>query len=397
VRTTALGLLIAAAALPPAASAHEHGHAGPSVASVDVYVDAGVLHLLVGEDRPGEKKVRALYHRRSADGGATWSAPVRVDSDTQRAFPAHVGGDAQIAARGERLVAAWTGFGTGWGGSGPLAIAVSADGGRTWKPGGGLGAAGPAVAQGFADLAVDEAGVDAVWLDSLDKAQGLRHARSTDGGMTWTVPTTAAAGTCECCTNRLARDDRGALHVLYRGKGPRDLRLATKAGDIWRTGPPVGAFGWQIDACPHTGGALAAGRNGTLQALSWTGSDAAIGLYRLRSDDAGKTWSPPQRVGGESARHSDIAAASSGVIAAVWDEQDGERKLVKRTLSHDGGATWSAAETLNRSGTSAQQPRIVATPTGFAVFWIERGAGGAHLLANGVALPNASREEAQKP
>ena len=67
---------------------------------------------------------------RSGDGGENWSAPVRV-AEGDLSVP-HRGNDVQVAAAGRRCLAAWQVPGTGYKGRGPVATALSEDGGRTW-------------------------------------------------------------------------------------------------------------------------------------------------------------------------------------------------------------------------------------------------------------------------
>src|SRR3989338_3930047 len=93
----------------------------------DVYADGRRLHRLEGE---AGKEV-ALTYRRSEDGGKTWTAPVRVDGGR----PAYRfgAGDARVAAEGDDVFALWARPGKGPYGSGPLAVARSTDGGRSWS------------------------------------------------------------------------------------------------------------------------------------------------------------------------------------------------------------------------------------------------------------------------
>lgn len=238
------------------------------VRSFDVYTDGEVMHLFSAESRPPAKTVR-LYHRSSADEGASWSPPVQVNDAAHPPHKPHRGNDIQIAAAGNSLVAAWTTAGTGFMGSGPLATAVSKDGGQTWQPGANPGDKNNTAGHGFADIIAHRDGFDMVWLDSRMDKQGLRHARSSDGGVSWSDNVTLDAKTCECCWNSLARAADGNLYALYRGLTPRDMLLTSSHdGENWKQLGPVGKFDWKIDACPHNGGGLALwpGQTNTLHA-----------------------------------------------------------------------------------------------------------------------------------
>src|SRR3954470_17203637 len=120
---------------------HQHGSparaATSGVMSLDVFAQDTTLHLLSGAI---QDDARSLMYQRSGDEGKTWSPAVRVDAHSPVGMFRR-GNDAQIAASGSTLVAVWTAKGTGWGGGGPLAAAVSRDGGESGAanpgPGGG--------------------------------------------------------------------------------------------------------------------------------------------------------------------------------------------------------------------------------------------------------------------
>jgi hypothetical protein len=111
----------------------------------------------------------------------------------------------------------------------------------------------------------------------------------------------------------------------------------------------VGAFNWQIDACPETGGALTMTPAKILHAMIWTGREDAVGLYHLVSADQGRKWAAPRRVGGEMARHADMAVAPSGVIVAAWDELIRGEWMIMASVSSADGLSWSAPRRLSDS------------------------------------------------
>jgi hypothetical protein len=143
-----------------------------------------------------------------------------------------------------------------------------------------------------------------------------------------------------------------------------------KAG--WQKLSAAGAFNWRVNACPHTGGALVS-RGSALHALVWTGADGKQGLYHVLSLDGGRNWERPQRMGNANARHSSLAIAANGVIAAAWDEQRADGAAVKFAMSRDDGRSWTREVTLDSAGAS-EHPRVVAVREGFVVLWTQRSA-----------------------
>jgi hypothetical protein len=369
----ALAPLVFAGLVAPAA---EHGHApGTGVQSLDVYANGTAIDRLTGELAPTGNGWR-LIHSRSVDGGANWTGPVLVGPELPPPHSLHRGMDAQIASAGDKVIAAWTKAGTDKWGSGPIVVAVSGDGGKTWKAGANPADDGSTEGHGFIDLAAGQDGVfHATWLDSRDGRQGVRYARSTDGGQTWSKNITVKGASCECCLNTLALGSSGEVAILFRDGGPRDMgfALSKDGGLTWKAAAPVGRFNWEFQGCPHVGGGLVfvPGQSSVMHALVWTGINDGAGVYLLSSANRGEHWSPPQRCGGAGASHPDLAARADKRLAIVWDEaRDGVAEILCST-SHDNGLTWSSPTIVSKPGGRASNPRVVATTKGFRVFWTQ--------------------------
>jgi hypothetical protein len=368
-------LLCIALSAAAADSAHHHSPsaASGSVTSLDVYTRGDTLDVLTGE--ADAKSQVALWHRQSRDGGRTWSDASRVDAGMPPARRPHRGNDAQIASDGRHLVAAWTTAGTGWLGTGRLITAYSADGGKTWARGGSPAGDEREDGQSYADIAARDGRFYLAWLDSRGGSQGVRHASSSDGGTSWKANASLQPGSCECCWNTVLPAPAGALYVLFRGRSPRDMGLAVSRDDgaSWRAAGAVGAFDWHIDACPHTGGALAiSGKTGAerLHALVWTGKAGARGLHVFSTRDAAAGWTPAGKLGGEYAQRGDLAARG-GELIAVWDEPVGRQGSIFMSRSRDDGARWSQPVRLSADGVNAVYPRIAAARRNLLVLWTE--------------------------
>lgn len=361
-----IGLLLMIAAAPTKPK-------DPGVVSLDVCVDRNRIFLLTAtrtNDRPA-----VMVLQRSDDGGATWTMPVPIGADQPAPEPIHRGMDAQIAASGDHVIAIWTTGADTKMGRGPLATAISNDGGKTWTAGASPSDDGQISDHAFVDIAADDAGTfHAVWLDPRDGGgKGLRYARSSDGGKTWSKNQTLDAKTCECCWNKITTGPGGRVNVLYRNESPRDMSLVTSTdgGQSWAAPVTVGAFDWKVDGCPHVGGALA-GDGDKLFAAVWTAKgDGARGAYVLASVDAGRLWSQPIQLGDSTSWHPDLAYAGDRLIA-VWDAYGDGGTIAYSATSRDDGLTWSPPERLNAAGTSASQPRVIRIGNSFRIFWTER-------------------------
>lgn len=358
---------LAAAGDPAVSAAGHQDHVGSGVVSLDVHAQRAIVDMLIGVRSDDGFELR---HQRSKDGGGTWSPAVRLPIPPKGIHSPHRGDDPQVVALGDRLIALWTKPGASKFGSGAIGTALSSDGGATWALGPEPADDRSPVGHGYIDAIADAAGrVHAVWLDSRDGGQGLRAATSKDFGATWQANQTVDRRTCECCWNRMA-SRRGEVSVLYRDKDPRDMALAvTEDGGRWTRRGMVGGFGWKFDGCPHVGGGVAA-TDRALHAVAWTGSDESAGLYALSSRDGGRTWSPPVRLGAESAHRGDIAASGQS-LAAAWDDSKGTRSVSAAT-STDEGRTWTAPVRLSDPRMRATHPLVVAIDgTRFLVVWTE--------------------------
>ena len=221
--------LLLLALLPLVAAAHNAGPAHAGAQSLDITRSGSRLHLLLGETANAEAKP-VLNHRWSSDDGATWSQPVRVDTDNVPAAGLHRGMDAQITASGDYLIAVWQTAGTDSWGGGPMTTALSSDAGKTWMRGPNPADDGSTEGHNFIDITTDGTGAfHLVWLDTREGKRGLRSAISTDHGKTWSANHTVDAETCECCWNTVTGSPEGGAWVIYRDKAPRYGRAATIA------------------------------------------------------------------------------------------------------------------------------------------------------------------------
>jgi BNR repeat-like domain len=344
------------------------------ISTFDVYVDDGIVHVIVGGKVSANDKQVKLRYTRSEDGGHQWNDPIALND-----LPATIairGNDIQLAAKGDRLLAVWQTKGE-LPSMGPMVSTYSEDGGKTWKQG-----ANPAINnagdQSHIDLITDQQGnFHVVWLEDPEENgyQSLRYTNSVDGGKQWGKAATLDDSTCSCCWNTLTLSPENELNILYRDMTPRDmsLRQSSDNGKTWQRASTVGEFGWKFDGCPHVGGSLAYADTKNpkhLHSLVWTGAKQKAGLYHLASNDNGLSWSSPQKLG-DAAVRGDIAAYDGNIIA-LWDEMEADGPSLFYAKSQDEGRHWSTATRLTQPKNSATHPRLITTEHGFLALWTEK-------------------------
>lgn len=386
----ALGFGLTQAAQQLAGAAASSGRAGwVTVQSFDIVADGDHLHVLAAGRTAMDQPVRLAY-RESFDGGRSWTGWSFIDMGGREVISSR-GNDVRLEVHQQWRVAVFQVRGR-FPGTGPLGVVRSEDGGRHWSPVGQPVRGDSLDNQSYPDIKVDAQGVfHLVWLDDREEhgsTQGLRHAQSRDGGLSWIDETTVDTEVCTCCSTRLSQLPDRHLAVLYRDHAPQDMRLALQAPAeaTWTRQHPVGGFEWSFEGCPHTTAGLTGTRDGgmiVLHAAIWTGKEGQTGVHYLQSTDMGRHWTAARLIDAAGS-DPDIAAGPVRRLAMAYRSQDGASDRIALVQSENGGQTWSEPRFLNDPalGVRADHPRVVATAEGFRVLWTERLANGVKRLAS---------------
>jgi hypothetical protein len=267
-----------------------------------------------------------------------------------------------------------------------LYLSASRDGGRSFgvpvkvnddaKPG----------VHGMHSLAVSGDGrVYVAWLDErdiepkeADPADAPSHmhtesnrvvyfASSADGGRTFSPNRRVAGEVCPCCKTSLAVGEDGRVYVAWRQVLPgnfRHIAVAASAdgGQTFSPASIVSDDRWELQGCPVSGAALAAGADGRLRVLWYTAGEAGRpGLYWSESRDGGRTFSPRAALAETGGRGTPVLLKDAGGgFKALWEGSDGAIPVTLMVgLSGDGhpsqpsvltggGALPAAVETAGR-------------------------------------------------
>ncbi len=212
--------------------------------------------------------------------------------------------------KGNDLMASWSSMASMW--TKPVCIAPKA------------------VASGnsYASVAAGADGlVAAAWLDSRDKSGGGPHvfvAISEDGGKTWRDAFSVAAGACPCCRPGIAISDKRAISISWRNVETDDIRdiftvSSTDGGKSFSKPKLLVRDGWRVSGCPHTGCALA--YQGDLLHAAWYSAGTGRGTSGIRhatSASHGNVWDKPVIISGGTLdpNHPMISSTEGTVLVA---------------------------------------------------------------------------------
>jgi len=287
--------------------------------SPDLAVGADRLHIVYG--RKGN-----VYYASSADGGRTFSEPVRVAGGKSSATVGHERGPRIALGKDGTIHVVWLGSqGV------EVFYARSTDGGQHFSEPRNLAA--EARGADGASVAADDTGkVYVVWLGGGEGPDSpasslLQLAYSSDNGSTFasaqTVRSNFPGGACACCALKAVMAPDHRLLVGFRGayRSIRDMYLleATSGGDPFQA-VRISDDGWRLDACPMAGPFLQATTSSKQILAAWMSQGE---VYYAASSDAGKSFS--RRVGPAEARRRPrtlpmILANAQGERLFAWVE-----------------------------------------------------------------------------
>ena len=340
-----------------------------------------------------------VFAASSSDGGVVWSPPVAVSSDGQTAV------DPQVAASGDgtRVVAVWQ---RADGAAVRVQAARSTDGGVSWSTP--VNVSSPGGDATHPQIVTSDDGLRAavVW-QRYDVANGLQvqAAASSDGGATWSLPTTVSASPITQANQEpklvASRDGTRLTVVWHRTDGPSGplstilAAASSNHGETWsppRTvSVPGHSVGWPV---------IAGSADGTRVTTVWEDSSdvSSWGIQSATSSDGGDTWSAtrtvstcPVSAGGRAAHAApgdiidpivpdcdwpEVAASGDGTrLTTVWHERySATGWRARAATSVTGGTTWGPPLTLSTGTTNALHPQVVTSGDGLrvAVVWWNR-------------------------
>ena len=384
--------LLSFAALPPHGTTAARGASAPDSLTSPTGPGATTPNLAVAPDgkvymswlEPADSGYALRF---SVLDGRTWSAP-RTIRKGRDFFVNWADFSSMAVLDGGRLAAHWLQrISTGTYAYG-VKISQSADGGATWSAPIWAHRDSSPNEHGFVALWRERNQLGAVWLDgrkfkpqSHDAPGG--HGPSTNE-MTLMSTTIDARGrlgtevllddrTCDCCQNSAAMTSDGPI-VAYRNRSPeeiRDIYVTRRVNGKWTAGKAVHDDNWKIAACPVNGPNIDA--RGRRVAIAWFSAPNDSAKVKLAfSDDAGASFTAPVRIDeGRPSGRVDVALLADGGALVTWVERTGGDTAAVRVRRVASSGAAGAPMTIASSSAARASgfPRMALTGNDVVFAW----------------------------
>jgi len=333
----------------------------------------------------------AMYYQISTDNGVSFSAVIRI------AIP-----DEKVSARNENrpkiAFDSKQGVYLSWAMprekkyTADIRFSYSKNSGKTFSLPVTVNDDGLLTGHSFNEMRVDEQGnIAIVWLDGRLKTPNKRGQGSAifmaTGNLTKSdhldksqqvfANKEIVNGTCVCCRLAIDTNNNGNLAILWRhiyGDNIREFAITT----VNEQNSPyqVSYDHWQINGCPHQGGALSIDDSNRYHLVWFNQGDKGKGIFYAHSDDAGKTLSTPLTVGEQAAQAAHPHMSEhNGIVDIVWTQFTGIEHQLWHQSSHDNGLTFTAAIMLSTSQSGADRAFVLHNEGKRYVSWQRFGQG----------------------
>ena len=307
-----------------------------------------------------------ILFSRSTDGGATFSAPMNISNAPGSSFGPRiaVGSNGNVNVVWEVLNSSTQ----------DIMFSRSTDGGASFSAPMNLsnGLAGPSSPQ----IAADASGnLYVVWENDVSPL-GIFFSRSTDGGVTFSLPAEISLNTQGSITPQLAVDSTGNVSVVWEDdmSGISDVSFA-HSSDSGAT------FSVPISLSNNVGNSvspqIALDSTGNIDVTWNNDSPGSFNIFFSRSADKGTTFSAPKNVSSSfgQAGNPQVATDSAGNINLVWSDNlpPASETDIYFSRSTDGGKTFSSPQNLsNDSGFSDNPWLTIDAANNIDVAWEDR-------------------------
>ena len=337
-----------------------------------------------------KREYRLLFAKLQPDG--PWSRP-RVIATGDKWFINHADRPSIEVLENGSLVAHWlvrngdakAKYGYG------LQVALSEDGGDTWRTVYRAGLQNAEDYTGFLSFLPERQGFGAAYLSPPEKEVSghIKTLRFAEFGPHGGVVTDAVvdADVCTCCPTATAMTANGPVIVYrdHRANETRDISIVRRAGPQWLAPQAISVDGWQINGCPSDGPALAA--KGEQLVVAWFTRAQDIPQIKVAfSNNSGRDFTPAIRVDASSPVGRvdvQLVGKSSAVISWIEKPSGAAARVCVRRVSSSGQMGEVQNVGLVAEGRSAGFPKIRVVESRLLVVWK-----GDRLFSEMIAMPS---------
>jgi hypothetical protein len=326
---------------------------------------SGILHVVWDDSSPGNHEI---FHKRSTNGGVTWSQNKRLTwTPANSTYPA-------IATDPfGRIHVVWHDYP---GGDSEICYTRSTDGGTTW-------AAPKRLSWSSGDtddpaVASDVSGnVHVVWTDSTPGNWEIYYRKSADGGATWSAAKRITWTAGQSFNPAVAVDPSGSLHVVWWGDQTGNWEIYYKKGaNGGATWSAAQRLSWSLGASYSPD--IAVDSSAYLQVVWQDDTPGFPDIFQRKSQNAGSAWTTLKNLSRTSSYSMDpaIAAGASGRVHVVWYDTTPGNNEIYYVLSTNGGDTWGTGQRLTWTAADSEDPDIAVDSSGkIHVVWDDETSG----------------------
>src|SRR6266481_3419928 len=328
-----------------------------------IAVDSGGTINVVWQDSPDFYRTSNVFFSRSSDGGITFSTPMNLSGTSNSAFYS----TPQIAVHNAgNISVVWESD------TGNLAIwfSGSTDGGATFSAPKMLSTntAGSIDPQ----IAVDKNGnINVLWEDDLAGHSDISFSRSADNGATFSSPMNLSNPFGNSLANsnspRLAPDLLGNINVVWANDSPGNFEIfisRSTDGGVNFSGPKNISRSSTFSSNPFI--AVDAGGNINVVWADIEPADFNTDIFFARSSDGGATFSTAQNVSRSSGFSSNpwLTVDAGANINVSWEDNTPGNRDIFFARSTDSGATFPAPVNLSADSGLSLAAQIAADKNG---------------------------------
>ena len=315
-----------------------------------------------------------VYVNSTADGGKTFSAPVKVNAQ-----PQSIDNNGEnrpklaIGPQGDIYLTYTIHAKQKY--TGDVLFSRSLDGGKTFEQPRSINDGKGKSSLRFESILVTGTGEIIVsWLDKRDlfrakaaktpyPGSAVYYSKSNDRGENFTANSLLAHHTCECCRTVIGLEQGLRPVVVWRHifDGARDHALVRfddtgRPGTLQRTS----IDNWAIESCPHHGPSISID-NDNIYHLTWfTAGTVRQGPFYARSSDRGVSFDHIVEIGADGAQaEHPFVLSEKGIVYVAWKDFSDDQTRFRVMTSRDQGVSWSDSEVIATSADQSDHPLLV--------------------------------------